>query len=309
MKNSIFSNNKENSKINSTKSTQSLIINNDTDKKTKETISKTLQSSSFDKFSWTWKNTLLIGGGVVLAFSGIVYLYKTVFKDQGLPEKLLVELEKIKQQIDENKGDLSPDIAIKILFHINKAAEESMTKLDLTTKRREAISNDEEYNRLAKECLQTKYSILKNTTNLILQHFDMDPSDFKEAIEQITPYEIEKKIFAFNKSNFDNPIILDKNKTKEAYLFYGNKFVEEILNLNASQKKTFAEEIEKNNHEKIVNQLFIIKMKLDDSLNLKYGVSESSLKYFVHEYSLYDDKEVKTLAEKVNNFDKTMYLG
>jgi hypothetical protein len=307
MKNSILGNNKDTKSVIKGKSNTS----NETDKKSKEIINQVAltSSSSINKFSWSWKNTLLIGGGVLLACSGLYYLYKSIFKEQGLPDKLLIELERIKQQIEENKGDLSPDIVIRILYYINKTSEETMNKLEINSRRRDAISNDEEYNKLAKECLEMKYNILKSTTKLILQHFEMENSDFKDAIEQITPYEIEKKIFGFNKSHFESDVILDKNQTKEAYLFYGNKFVEEILNLNASQKKSFKEELENRNHEKIVNKLLIIKMKLDDSLNLKYGVSEALLKYFIHEYSLYDDKEVKSLAEKVNNFDKTMYLG
>ncbi len=51
-----------------------------------------------------------------------------------------------------------------------------------------------------------------------------------------------------------------------------------------------------------------IKIKVDDLLYLKFGMTENQIRYLIFEYSLMDDKEVKSINDKICKYEEMLYL-
>lgn len=269
--------------------------------KSKEILSKIENTQSGRSYLFY----ALIGGAAVGILGGLYYLYTLMTKEEEFSEEQQVEVEEIRQQIQENNGELSTDIAIKILAQINKRVEEIMkvTKPELDEKRRLVMNNYKEYNKQCGEFFSLKEAAYNKATNQILNNFNMKISDLKEIMDQITPHEVEKKIFIYHKPYFTDNIIPDRETVKEAFIFFGNKFIDEMSNFNTECLKT-----EEKNQDVIIFKMLVIKLKIDDCLYLKFKMNENQIRYLIFEYSLLEDKEVKTLNDKISKYEEVLYL-
>lgn len=249
----------------------------------------------------------IIGTLAVGTVGGLFYLYSLLKKDDQLSDEQIIEVEEIKQQIQENNGEISVDMAIRILAQINKRIDEIIrpTKNEMDDKRRDKITNYTEYNKLAGEYFALKESAYNKATNQILQQFSMDISDLKEIMEEITQHEVEKKIFLYNKPNFNNNYLPDKDKVKEAFIYFGNIFIDEMSKFNSDLYK---KNLQNESQDVIVFKMLVIKLRIDDYLYLKFKLNENQIRYLIFEYNLLEDKEVKSLNDKICKYEEVLYL-
>lgn len=271
-------------------------------------MSKSISTSNKNKNQGVFKNLglyLFLGSAAISIAGGIYYLYSIWNRDNDLNEEQQIEIEEIKLKIQEKNGDICTDIAIKILAQINKRVEEIMkkTKIDIDQKRRDAIDNESLYNKLCAEYFALKEESYNKATNQILGYFNMQMSDLKEIMEQITPSEVEKKIFLYHKPTFVNIPVPNKNKTKEAFIFFGNKFVDEMSSFNLEMSK-----LNEISNDLTIFKMLMLKMKIDDSLYNKFGLTENQVRYLIFEYSLLEDKEIKVINDKICKYEEMLYL-
>ena len=248
---------------------------------------------------------IFIGGATVSIIGGIYYLYSLFSKQEELTEEQLIEIEEIRQRIEENNGEICTDLAIRILAQINKRVEEIIrtSKPDIDNKRREALGKESVYNSTCAEYFTIKENSYNKATNEILSYFNMQISDLKEIMEQITPNEVEKKMFHYNKPTFYDSHIPDKSKVKEAFIFFGNLFVDEMLAFNSQISK-----LKEISHDLTLFKMLVVKMKVDDILYEKFKLTENQIRYLIFEYSLLEDKEVKVINERISKYEEMLYL-
>lgn len=247
----------------------------------------------------------LFGGIAITIIGGIYYLFTIISKQEELSEEQQIEIEEIKQKIKENEGEICTDIAIRILAQINRQVEEIIKKTnsDIEHRRRQAIHNENVYNSVCAEFFSLKESSYNKATNEILGYFNMQISDLKEIMEQITLFEVEKKIFIYNKPSFNENYIPERMKVKEGFIFFGNKFIDEMTIFNNQLSK-----MNEISHDLTIFKMLVIKIKVDDLLYLKFGMTENQIRYLIFEYSLMDDKEVKSINDKICKYEEMLYL-
>lgn len=248
-----------------------------------------------------------IGTFSVGLLGGLYYLYCFMTNVEEISEELQVEIEELKQLILENNSEISTDLAIRILALINKRVDEIMknSKAQLDEKRRSSLNNEKEYSKHCMEYFNTKESTYNKATNQILGHFNMQISDLKEIMDQITAFEVEKKIFLYHKPSFPNNIIPDKAKVKDSFIFFGNKFIDEMTKLNAELEHS---PIDKESEESSIYKMLELKLRIDDTLFMKYGLTETQIRFMIYEYSLLEDKEVKSINDKISRYEESLYL-
>lgn len=250
--------------------------------------------------------TFLIGA----AFTGLVgslwYLYHLYNKPDQLSSEVQAEIDEMKQRIEEGQDELTPEVAIKILALINKQVEESLRSKtpEIESKRRKAIDNEALYNRICQEYFNSKEEAYNRATHAVLDSFSLHIDDLKEIMANISPFEVEKKIYHFHRPQFESTIP-NKSKTKEAFIFFGNKFIHDMSKFNTQIVKT-REDI--SDLDSTIKKMLVLKMRVDDSLYLKFNMTENQLRYLVQEYSLMDDPEVKSVNEQICKYDEVLYL-
>jgi hypothetical protein len=149
--------------------------------------------------------------------------------------------------------------------------------------------------------------------------------EIQKIIKKISPYELESTAhgmgYNFNPNNemFADNSTPDKNLIKEAFKFYGKRYIEEIKNLKiewSSSSKTNSTVTDDNNEneclksknfihkereeEDYVNKLLMIKLRLCDELFLNYKFTEEQMRYLLYEYQMFDDSEVRRLFDEMN---------
>lgn len=273
------------------------------DVSTKTLRSHTSKKKNILSISSSTLNKLFICSGVALLFGGIYYLYKKLSQNEELSEDLLIEIEEISQQIEEHNGYLSTDIAVKILMQINRLADSCLKKDHPIFFPENRKNKDNEEEKLYYDYIQLKEEYHFKASQIILKQYKMKLEDFYQIIQELSPYEIEAKSYSHFKPVFSDSEIPDRQKAKEAYIFYGHKFTNEIIVFQ--QSITDLEKEIKNKGEDFIAKKFIaLKLKLDDVLLEAYGVTESQLRYLIFEYNLLEDKEVKATHDNILNYDK-----
>lgn len=258
-------------------------------------------------FSFIYK-TLAIGGIFVAVGSLCYYIIKNYPQKEELSEELQIEIEEISQQIEEHEGYLSSDIAIRILMQMNRLADSKLKKDHpiFFPENRRSKGTDIEEEKLYYDYIQLKEKYHYEASTILLDKYKISKEDFYEIIQELSPYEIESKSYNYYKPVFTDTSIPDRQKTKEAYIFFGHKFTNEIMSFQ--HELTDLEKEIKDKGEDFISKKFIaLKLKLDDILLEAYGVTESQLRYLIFEYNLLEDKEVKATHDNILNYDK--YYG
>lgn len=260
-------------------------------------------------------STFYIIGSIFAAVSGY-YLYNNYFKGRQFNEEQLTELEGIKQLISENKDVLNSEIVLKIYSITNKRYD-YLFNLDyeyLNKNRRSVIDNPIEYKKSCKDYLIKKEELLGFCSNEIVNYLDVDHEFYINSIKELTHKEIESKYLSNHIPTF-NGDIPDKNKTKEAFLYFSNLFVDEISKIKSKKNTIYTNSIKsyndlndeiKRNHE--VEEILITKIKIDDLLYIKHGLTESQVRYLVHDYNLIEDKEVNQANESLITFETIFFM-
>jgi hypothetical protein len=228
-------------------------------------------------------------------------LYVLFNNEEELGEERLLQIQELKEEVEEAQ-ELSPELAIQIMAMTNKFAEEIMKKMkpDIDEKRRAVFKQPEEYEKICIEMFECKEYAYNSATTKILKEFGFSQEELQKVLQTINPYEMEKKIYDYEKPSFEDCPVPDKNQVKEAFMYYGKKFSEEMKDFHKEMSKS---QMDPNNQEYIIFRLLVVKMKIDDELYFKYKYIEAQIRYLLYEYNLLDDPEVKRVHNNINQFD------
>ena len=249
----------------------------------------------------------LIGAGVAGVVGGFYYLYSLFNEEIELDEEQEIQVEKVSQEVKDAEGELTVETAIKVMSIANKVCEDSVkkSKPDIEQRRRDAFSNEEEYEKICYEYLECREYAYQNAINVVLGKFNITMESLQKVLTGIPPFELEKKLYQCDKPDYDDSILQDdKYKIKEAFVYFGTKFIQEMKNFYNMMST-----INQNQQEYIMLRLMILKLKVDDDLYFKYKVNEIQLRYLLYKNDLYDDLEVKNVHEKISKFDDMINIS
>lgn len=249
----------------------------------------------------------LLGTGVVGLLGGFYYLWSLFNEDIELNEEQEKQVEKIIQQVKQGDGELTVEMAIKIMSIANKVCEDTIKKNrpDIDQRRRDAFNNVEEYEKICLEYLENKEYAYQNATQLVLGKFNITMENLQKALMGIPPFELEKKLYQCDKPDYDDSVLKDdKYKIKEAFVYFGNRFIQEMKGFYQIMST-----VNQNEQEYIMLRLMILKLRVDDDLYFKYKVNEIQLRFLLYKNELYDDPEVKSVHEKISKFDDMINVG
>jgi hypothetical protein len=260
------------------------------------------------------KNKKLLLGTGALIISAVIgssyYLYNILRNDIELTEDHKMQIEEIKEEIEESNGELTIESSILLVSLITKISHEIFNKYksDINQRRRANIKNKEEYLKLCKETFRLKEKALNNSTKKVLHHFgNVSYEKIQKMIRKISPNELESITYNFNHPTFEENAPPDKNTVKDAFKFFANKFIEETEYFHKiSKSRELLNNLEKYKNlyhieNSLIFDLLALKLKIDDELYLEFGYTEDQIRYLLYEYQLYEDPEVKKLYEAINS--------
>lgn len=260
----------------------------------------TSKKSSYSALFWG-----LTAGAAIGLLGSAYYLYTLFSGDEDLAEEDMQQLQELKDAVEEsNGGAMNVETAIQIMAMSNRISEEIMKKQkpDLDDRRRAAIDNNDEYERLCQEVFEAKeYAYNQAISKVIGQFGNVNMEEIHKLMSQVPPLEMERINHKYDKQTFDNVPVPEKKLTKEAFAYYGKKFEEEMKEFQKMMSQQTA--YNPNQDQYFFFRLLMIKMKVDDLLYLKYKYTEPQIKYMLFEYNLFEDPEVKRINEKLMRFD------
>jgi len=255
----------------------------------------------------------LAAGAVAAMVGSAYYLYSLFIEEEELSEDDKIKIEELKeeltQQIEEkNSQGLTPEIAIQIMSMTNKVGEEILKKNKpfLEEKRRAAIGLPDEYERICQEYLEAKELAFQEGSKKVLSQFgDYTFEDINKVMMEVHPAEYEKMNHKYEKVSFDNAPKPDKLTVKQAYIFYGKKFKDEMRDLQRIMPFQGGNMDPEQQHFMFF-KLLIMKFKVEDLLYLKYKYTEAQIKYLLFEYNLFEDPEIRSINEQLSRMDSMM---
>ena len=243
--------------------------------------------------------------GVAGVIGGLYYLFN-LFSEEDLSEKEIIEIEEMKETIQKEDGKLTQDLAIKILFLTNHHAEEEMKKQypHLDKKRREAMNNEEEYKAVCMECLEKKEQLYMHANTRILSEFNTTMEEIQKMLMGIDQNDMEKKFFQFEKPKFikEKP---GKTESKEAFIYYGNKLVEEMQGL-ANQARSMQYMQSPEAQQAMMFNFLTSKMKVEDMLYIKYSLSEQQIRFLLIDHDLHSDYQIQQMHSRIAAMEEMM---
>ena len=256
-------------------------------------------------------NTLFWGLGAA-AVAGIIgsayYIYTLMNPEEELSENELEQLKELQQEInsDEGKnGGLTVETAIQIMAMTNRISEEMIkkNKPDLDDRRRAAINNPEEYERVCQEVFESKEWAYNESLQKVLSQFaGISLEDIHKLIQTVPPTEIERINHKYEKPTFDQQSVPEKKLVKEAYIYYGKIFKDEMKEFQRILSQQTQYDPQQDQY--FFFKLLVMKMKVDDELYLKFKYTEPQIKFMLYEYNLLEDTEIKRVNEQLMRFDQ-----
>lgn len=268
-----------------------------------------------DKKQNTGNNILfytLAAGAVTAMVGSAYYLYNLFTQEEELSEEDMVKIEELKEEItqqieEKNSQGLTPEIAIQIMSMTNKVGEEILKKNKpfLEEKRRAAINIPEEYERICQEYLEAKeYAFQEASKKVLAQFGDFTFEDINKIMMEVHPAEYEKMNHKYEQVSFGNNPAPDKVTVKQAYLYYGKKFKEEMRNVQKIMP--FGGNMDQEQQHYMFFKLLIMKFKVEDLLYVKYKYTEAQIKYMLFEYNLFEDPEIRAINDQLARMDSMM---
>jgi hypothetical protein len=260
-------------------------------------------------------NSLVLMGiaGIAGIMGGAYMLYNTLYGEDELDEQELIQIEELKQNVEKHDGKITKEIAIKILYLTNHHAEEDLKKNhpDIESKRRACYENDVEYKQACHVYLEAKEKSYVKASEMVINNFNTTQEDLQKILEKVEPQEIEAEYAIHDKIVFKDGEKPDKNKAKEGFLYYGNKFMEEMQGLTSQlrvmqQNMSFNPQDQQAAQEMAMFSLMTAKMKCEDMLYNKFSLSENQIKFLIKDYDLMYDPDVMAVQEKISTFEKSM---
>ena len=236
-------------------------------------------NEKYGNFSKTFY--FLLGTGIVGLLGGFYYLWTLFNEDIELNEEQEKQVEKITQEVKD--GELTVEMAIKIMSIANKVCEDTIkkNKPDLDQRRRDAFNNEEEYDKICYEYLENKEYAYQSATQLVLGKFNITMENLQKALTGIPPFELEKKLYQCDKPDYDDSVLKDDiSKIKEAFVYYGNRFIQEMKIFYQTMSH-----VNSNEQEYKMIRLMISKLRVEDDLYSKYKVNEIQLKFLLFQFN------------------------
>lgn len=253
---------------------------------------------------------MLAAAGVAGLLGGMYFIWTLLADEEELDEKEIIEIEELKNNVEQNKGQIDKETALHILYLINHHSEEEIkkNKPDIEKRRRDAFNNENEYKTICEEYLEAKEMAYMRSSQRILAEFNTTMEALNQIISTVDPMEMEKKFFEFEKPTFENNIIPSKEKSKEAFIYFGNKFMEEMQGLQA-QFRQLQMNYMSNSQEAQQMAMFgliVSKMKVEDLFFMKYSLSENQIRYLLNHHNLSTDYEIQAIQQRIASFEEMM---
>jgi hypothetical protein len=240
--------------------------------------------------------------GITGLIGGLYYLYTTFNEEGEVSDDITNQLEEIKQEAEDNKGVLTPELAIKIMALTNKQAEELIKKLkpDIDDRRRAALGTPD-YEQICQEYFEVKENAYQTATSVVLKkHVGVQMEDLHNVMSKVSPYDLERKAFKYEKPSFEGDLP-SKSKVKEIFKYYGNQLASKMKEFHQRMNQFQADP---NMQEFLIFRILILKVQIDDELYMKYKYTETQIRYLLYEYDLIDDPEIKEVNEKIAKFEE-----
>jgi len=243
----------------------------------------------------------LAGIGLAGVVGSIYYIYN-LFGEEDVIDGIDSQIDDLNRSINRTKNkELSIRSAIKIMSMVTKITEEKVKRElpDIDQRRRNAIDNNEEYAKICYEFLNCKEDAFQHASSVILDKLNISKEDFQNRLSKIEAIELEKKLYEMDKPEFEDGQKLDRDKTKKAFIFYGNKFLNEM---NGFYNDVFHLKHPPNENE-VMFSLALLKTRCDDELFKVYGLNEIQMRYLLFEYDLNDDPDIKDVHNKLKKYE------
>lgn len=250
---------------------------------------------------------ILATAGVAGVLGGLYFLWTLLAEEEELDEKEIIEIEELKQNVEINKGEITKETALHILYLTNHHAEEELKRQypGIEKRRRDAFDNESEYKKVCSEFLEAKESTYIKASQKILAEFNTTMEDLNKIMATLDPTEMDKKFFEFEKPSFEGEKP-DKTKAKEAFLFFGNKFMEEMQGLSSQFRQMQSSFNNQQAQEMAMFNLLVAKMKVEDLLYMKFNLTENQIRFLLHDYNLLNDYEIQAMHQKIASFEDMM---
>lgn len=247
-------------------------------------------------------NSNVIGIAGVAAFvSGLGYLYHVYSQEENescINTSIAFNSLNDSKMLPPTEKQLSKDKAIKLMAIIQNLSEEFVeTKLpNFEEKRRKLINETKEYDKFCSQILKAKNEAQNQVIKNVEEKYGYSYKAIADEIEKIDSIELEERLSRYNskllyQSKYEEDLI------RNAFIFYGNKCLEQIKNCEAILKDASSNS---RNKEFFHDYYMIQKFKAEDELFLKFTISEVSLKYFLFKYKLNtSDKEISDLLNQI----------
>jgi len=250
------------------------------------------------------KNSLwnyLFLGSCGLILGGVYYLYKKITSNNYLNNE---DIQKIRELNEESEGKLTTEIAIKLLAFINKKTDDYInTKYsNLEKERRNAYNNDELYSKICEKMLDIRNNTYLQVSDKVLNEFGVSNENLGEYLQGISPIELEKKMFAEEKPEFEFNKPPDRTKVKQAFLHYAKASIQHMDNFTKINKN----QLSNSEQELVLFDLMIMKYKIDDDLYRSFNITEQQLRYLLFEYNLNEDPVVKEKIDQMSEYEDNM---
>lgn len=266
-----------------------------------KSISKSNSSANSNVLFYT-----MAAAGVAGILGGVYYLWTTFMDAEELDEKEIIEIEELKHKVEVSKGQITRDTAMQILCMTNHHADEEIKKLkpNIDKRRREALNDEDEYRKICGEYLEAKEVAYMSSSQRIMSEFGTNMEELQKLLMGVDPSEMEKKFFEFDVPKFDKEKP-SKERCKEAFLFFGNKFLEEMQGLS-NQARSMQFSMSQEAQQAMMFNLLICKMKVEDMLFIKYQITENQVRYLLNEYGMLKDYEIQQMHAKIASFEEMM---
>jgi hypothetical protein len=257
----------------------------------------------------TFKSYFFKGLASVAIIGGLYWLFRYT-KDDSEDNDSDSDNEQKKKENKEGDDTqntsqaIDKDLAIRIMAEINKKAEDIIKKVkpDIDHRRREAINDKDEYEKICSELFEAKESALQTANKMILGKYEVDNEELNNELSKLHSYEIENGSYGYDTPHFDGPYP-DKKKVKEIYIEYGEQLSKQMNNFQKDMNNFIYDETMQ---DYLIYRILVLKLKTEDKIYLKYRIAENQLKYLIFHYELLNDSDVSLVNEKINRLGESV---
>lgn len=245
---------------------------------------------------------ILAGAGIAGVVGSLYYMYNLFGGEDTMIEDFDTQIEDLNRSINKKKSkELSVRSAIKIMSMVTKLTEEKVKKVmpDIDKRRRAAFDSNEDYARVCYEFLNCKEDAFQTASNLVLERIGVTREEFQNRLSRIEATELEKRLYDCDKPEFEEGQKLERDKAKESFIYYGNRFLSEM---NGFYNDIFQLKQPPNENE-VMFSLAVLKTKCDDELFKVYGLNEIQMRFLLYEYNLNDDPDIRDMHGRLKKYE------